>query len=79
MRATSIVGAGENSVLQYIENDKEEINNQLVLMHFKSRVFGYTPCFELFLPTEHSVYKLCIKLFTTHVSGHKWFSGGKYF
>ena len=39
----SIVGAGENGcVLHYIENDKEEIHNQLVLMDLGAEYYGYT-------------------------------------
>ena len=39
----SIVGAGENScVLHYIENDKEDLHNQLVLMDLGAEYYGYT-------------------------------------
>ena len=66
----SIVGAGENGcVLHYIENDKEEINNQLVLMDLGAEFSVIRPMLpEPFLPMEYSVLskKLCIKLFTIH-------------
>ena len=39
----SIVGAGENGcVLHYIENDKEDLHNQLVLMDLGAEYYGYT-------------------------------------
>mgnify|MGYP003683513795 CR=1 FL=1 len=39
----SIVGAGENGcVLHYIENDKEDLHNQLVLMDLGAEFYGYT-------------------------------------
>ena len=39
----SIVGAGENGcVLHYIENEKEDIQNQLVLMDLGAEFYGYT-------------------------------------
>ncbi len=39
----SIVGAGENGcILHYIENDKEDLHNQLVLMDLGAEYYGYT-------------------------------------
>jgi Xaa-Pro aminopeptidase len=39
----SIVGAGENScVLHYIENEKKELDNQLVLMDLGAEFYGFT-------------------------------------
>ncbi|RPG65415.1 MAG: aminopeptidase P family protein [Flavobacteriaceae bacterium TMED42] len=39
----SIIGAGENGcVLHYIENDKEDLHNQLVLMDLGAEYYGYT-------------------------------------
>jgi Xaa-Pro aminopeptidase len=39
----SLVGAGENGcVLHYIENDKEDLHNQLVLMDLGAEYYGYT-------------------------------------
>ena len=39
----SIVGAGDNGcVLHYIENDKEDLHNQLVLMDLGAEFYGYT-------------------------------------
>ena len=62
----SIVGAGENScVLHYIENDKEEINNQLVLMDLGAEFFGYTadvtrtiPANGVFSPEQKALYQI---------------------
>ena len=39
----SIVGGGENGcVLHYTENEKQELNNQLVLMDLGAEFYGYT-------------------------------------
>ena len=62
----SIVGAGENScVLHYIENDKEEIHNQLVLMDLGAEFFGYTadvtrtiPANGVFSPEQKALYQI---------------------
>ncbi len=62
----SIVGAGENGcVLHYIENDKEEIHNQLVLMDLGAEFFGYTadvtrtiPANGVFSPEQKALYQI---------------------
>ena len=62
----SIVGAGENGcVLHYIENDKEEINNQLVLMDLGAEFYGYTadvtrtiPANGVFSPEQKALYQI---------------------
>ena len=39
----SIVGSGENGcVLHYVENEKKELNNELVLMDLGAEYYGYT-------------------------------------
>ena len=66
----SIVGAGENGcVLHYIENDKEEIHNQLVLMDLGAEFYGYTadvtrtiPANGVFSPEQKALYQM----FTIH-------------
>jgi Xaa-Pro aminopeptidase len=62
----SIVGAGENGcVLHYIENDKEELNNQLVLMDLGAEFYGYTadvtrtiPANGIFSPEQKALYQI---------------------
>ena len=62
----SIVGAGENGcVLHYIENDKEELNNQLVLMDLGAEFYGYTadvtrtiPANGVFSPEQKALYQI---------------------
>ena len=62
----SIVGAGENGcVLHYIENDKEEIYNQLVLMDLGAEFYGYTadvtrtiPANGVFSPEQKALYQI---------------------
>ena len=62
----SIVGAGENGcVLHYIENDKEEIHNQLVLMDLGAEFYGYTadvtrtiPANGVFSPEQKALYQI---------------------
>ena len=62
----SIVGAGENGcVLHYIENDKKEINNQLVLMDLGAEYYGYTadvtrtiPANGVFSPEQKALYQI---------------------
>ena len=49
----SIVGAGDNScVLHYIENEKKEIDNQLVLMDLGAEFYGYTADVTRTLPAN---------------------------
>ena len=80
----SIVGAGENGcVLHYIENDKEEINNQLVLMDLGAEFFGYTadvtrtiPANGVFSPEQKALYQIVYDSQEAAISG---FSGRKYF
>ena len=62
----SIVGAGENAcVLHYIENDKEELHNQLVLMDLGAEFYGYTadvtrtiPANGVFSPEQKALYQI---------------------
>ncbi len=62
----SIVGAGENGcVLHYIENDKEELHNQLVLMDLGAEFYGYTadvtrtiPANGVFSPEQKALYQI---------------------
>ena len=62
----SIVGAGENGcVLHYIENDKKELDNQLVLMDLGAEFYGYTadvtrtiPANGVFSPEQKALYKI---------------------
>ena len=73
----SIVGAGENScVLHYIENDKEEINNQLVLMDLGAEFFGYTadvtrtiPANGAFSPEQKALYQIVYDSQEVAISG----------
>ena len=73
----SIVGAGENScVLHYIENDKEEINNQLVLMDLGAEFFGYTadvtrtiPANGVFSPEQKALYQIVYDSQEVAISG----------
>lgn len=54
----SIVGAGENScVLHYIENEKKEIDNQLVLMDLGAEFYGFTADVTRTIPAN-GIYSL---------------------
>ncbi|MEC8402978.1 MAG: aminopeptidase P N-terminal domain-containing protein [Bacteroidota bacterium] len=73
----SIVGAGENGcVLHYIENDKEAINNQLVLMDLGAEFFGYTadvtrtiPANGVFSPEQKALYQIVYDSQEAAISG----------
>ena len=62
----SIVGGGENAcVLHYIENEKQELNNQLVLMDLGAEFYGYTadvtrtiPSNGVFSPEQRALYQI---------------------
>ena len=62
----SIVGAGDNScVLHYIENEKKEIDNQLVLMDLGAEFYGYTadvtrtiPANGLYSQAQRELYEI---------------------
>ena len=62
----SIVGGGENAcVLHYIENEKQELNNQLVLMDLGAEFYGYTadvtrtiPSNGIFSPEQRALYQI---------------------
>tara|TARA_A100001011_G_scaffold30112_1_gene29112 strand:- start:2307 stop:3917 length:1611 start_codon:yes stop_codon:yes gene_type:complete len=62
----SIVGAGENScVLHYIENEKKEIDNQLVLMDLGAEFYGFTadvtrtiPANGIYSQTQRALYEI---------------------
>ena len=62
----SIVGAGENGcVLHYIENDKKDIHNQMVLMDLGAEFYGYTadvtrtiPANGVFSPEQKALYQI---------------------
>ena len=62
----SIVGGGENAcVLHYIENEKQELNNQLVLMDLGAEFYGYTadvtrtiPSNGVFSPEQRALYEI---------------------
>ena len=62
----SIVGAGENGcILHYIENEKEEIENQLVLMDLGAEFYGYTadvtrtiPANGIFSTEQKALYQI---------------------
>ena len=62
----SIVGGGENAcVLHYIENEKQELNNQLVLMDLGAEFYGYTadvtrtvPSNGVFSPEQRELYQI---------------------
>ena len=62
----SIVGAGENGcVLHYIENEKKEIDNQLVLMDLGAEFYGFTadvtrtiPANGIYSTTQRALYEI---------------------
>jgi Xaa-Pro aminopeptidase len=62
----SIVGAGENScVLHYTENEKKEIDNQLVLMDLGAEFYGFTadvtrtiPANGKYSPAQRALYEI---------------------
>jgi Xaa-Pro aminopeptidase len=62
----SIVGGGENAcVLHYIENEKQELENQLVLMDLGAEFYGYTadvtrtiPANGIFSSEQKTLYQI---------------------
>jgi Xaa-Pro aminopeptidase len=62
----SIVGGGENAcVLHYIKNEKQELDNQLVLMDLGAEFYGYTadvtrtiPANGIFSPEQKALYQI---------------------
>ena len=62
--------------MHYIENDKEEINNQLVLMDLGAEFFGYTadvtrtiPANGVFSPEQKALYQIVYDSQEAAISG----------